>query len=71
MPVELVCAYCGYVFYRGWLRNGGVVAREYGYRCPKCLSPIGLNGNMKKEKVGKRGRRGRRSVEDALDVSEE
>ena len=41
MPIIIRCRSCGFVLYRGdQLKSIDEVLREWGYRCPVCLSPL-------------------------------
>ena len=41
MPIIIRCHSCGFVLYNGnELRSIDLILREWGYRCPVCLSPL-------------------------------
>jgi len=41
MAIEYVCRWCGFVLYSGdRLKSTEDVAKYWGGRCPRCLSPI-------------------------------
>jgi hypothetical protein len=41
MPIIIKCHSCGFVLYNGnELRSIDLVLREWGYRCPVCMSPL-------------------------------
>jgi len=41
MPIIIKCHSCGFILYQGnELRSIDLVLREWGYRCPVCLSPL-------------------------------
>jgi len=41
MPIIIRCHSCGFVLYNGnELRRIDLVLREWGYRCPVCMSPL-------------------------------
>jgi hypothetical protein len=41
MPIIIRCHFCGFILYQGnELKSIDVVLREWGYRCPACLSPL-------------------------------
>jgi len=41
MPIIIKCHSCGFVLYNGnELKSIDLVLREWGYRCPACLSPL-------------------------------
>jgi len=41
MPIIIRCHSCGFVLYNGnELKSIDLVLREWGYRCPVCMSPL-------------------------------
>ena len=41
MPIIIRCHSCGFVLYQGnELRSIDLILREWGYRCPVCMSPL-------------------------------
>ena len=41
MPIIIRCHSCGFVLYRdNQLKSIDEVLREWGYRCPACMSPL-------------------------------
>ena len=41
MPIIIRCHSCGFVLYNGnELRSIDLILREWGYRCPVCMSPL-------------------------------
>jgi len=41
VPIIIRCHSCGFVLYRdNQLKSIDEVLREWGYRCPACLSPL-------------------------------
>jgi len=41
MPIIIKCHSCGFVLYNGnELKSIDLVLREWGYRCPVCMSPL-------------------------------
>ena len=41
MPIIIKCHSCGFILYQGnELRSIDVVLRQWGYRCPVCMSPL-------------------------------
>ena len=41
MPIIIRCRSCGFVLYRdNQLKSIDEVLREWGYRCPACMSPL-------------------------------
>ncbi len=41
MPIIIRCHSCGFILYQGnELKSIDVVLREWGYRCPVCMSPL-------------------------------
>lgn len=42
MPLVIRCHSCGFVFFQGEeLHSLDVVLRQWGYKCPICMSPVG------------------------------
>ncbi len=42
MPIIIRCQSCGFILYQGnELKSIDMVLREWGYRCPVCMSPLG------------------------------
>ena len=59
MPMRILCGRCGYVFYEGdELIPPETVAKKYGFRCPRCSSPLQVK--PLKIRIEPRGGRGRR-----------
>ena len=41
MPIIIKCHSCGFILYQGnELKSIDLVLREWGYRCPVCMSPL-------------------------------
>jgi hypothetical protein len=41
MPIIIKCHSCGFILYQGnELKSIDAVLREWGYRCPVCMSPL-------------------------------
>jgi len=41
MPIIIRCHSCGFVLYNGnQLRSIDEILRQWGYKCPVCLSPL-------------------------------
>jgi uncharacterized protein with PIN domain len=41
MPIIIRCHSCGFILYQGnELKSIDEVLREWGYRCPACMSPL-------------------------------
>jgi Zn finger protein HypA/HybF involved in hydrogenase expression len=41
VPIIIRCHSCGFILYQGnELKSIDVVLREWGYRCPVCMSPL-------------------------------
>ena len=43
MPITIKCASCGFVFYQSKetpVKSIDAVLRDWGYRCPVCMSPL-------------------------------
>ena len=41
MPIIIRCHSCGFILYQGnELKSINAVLREWGYRCPVCMSPL-------------------------------
>ncbi|MCD6096036.1 MAG: hypothetical protein J7J99_05685 [Thermoprotei archaeon] len=59
MPEKIVCSHCGFVFYEGDdLVSPEVIAKRYGYRCPRCAAPLKVRPlNLKITPSRKRRRR--------------
>lgn len=53
MPLTIRCYSCGFVLYRGSsLKTIDDVLREWGFRCPKCLSPLSKSPEQVEVHVG-------------------
>ena len=41
MPIEFKCSNCGFIFYKGnQLRSIDDILKQWGFRCPVCLSIV-------------------------------